>query len=853
MFWLIMSACVFNEELYLDRAEALQDQDGDGVLAGEDCDDHAPSVSPDADEVCDGVDNDCDGEVDEDAVDRLLALPDADGDGYGVEAQGVLTCALAVGQTLLGGDCSDDDPDIHPGAWELCDGVDNDCDGHLDPDDAVDAGRWYADTDGDGFGAPGQGVTACQSPARSVGNDLDCDDLAAAVSPSAEAVCDGVDNDCDGAVDPPSATGASERFLDGDEDGFGAGPWRLSCDPLPGYVDLDGDCDDRQALVYPGAAEACDGMDNDCDGGIDEGLLLPFFADGDGDGWGAGDAVLACEAPPGAAVSEGDCDDEDPAVSPRGAEVCDGVDNDCDGGIDEGLLQTWYADLDSDGWGDTAVQACLLPPGASAQGGDCDDLDPDVYPGSTVGEVPLDGVDQDCDGADWCRDFDCDGVADWVLINPGDLAAGAWTWSAASDLWSGAEEPLSEGGDGSVALFGAGPAAFGDLNGDGYLDLVLTTGRWESGSTFGSARVFFGDGGGGIVGASLDLSLMSPAALRIADLNRDGAPDLIAAQRRVFPVGSAKTVVYLGPFTAAGAAEVRTLDSVGAGALEVADLDGDGWEDVVACGQVAPVGTPVQTLVHWNPGNPANPRASDALRVDHCADVDSADLDGDGVRELLVASSKWVLSGFPQTPSDSDTVARTDSAIYWHAVGADGEVYYTDASRSVYPRRGVQDVDVADLNRDGRPDVVFGVLDGASEVLYGCDPRVCEDGLGAPVSLAGVERVMDLALGDVNGDAFPDAVFCSAAGGRSVAILGGRDGLDDGQRLSIDAGSCARVAALPPDGGGATSWLISVSEDGATAGSQRLRYSPAAGALTSDRLSVRGHEAIAITSVTSDR
>jgi len=166
-----------------------------------------------------------------------------------------------------------------------------------------------------------------------------------------------------------------------------------------GYTVSGGDCDDSNPAVNPGAVEVCNGIDDNCVGGIDEGVTTTFYLDGDSDNYGLdASTTQACSLPAGYAAVGGDCDDVDPAVNPGAVEVCNGIDDNCAGGIDEGVTTTFYLDGDSDNYGLDAstTQACSLPAGYAAVGGDCDDVDPAVNPGAT--EVCGNGIDDNCSG-----------------------------------------------------------------------------------------------------------------------------------------------------------------------------------------------------------------------------------------------------------------------------------------------------------------------------------------------------------------------------------------------------------------------------------------------------------------------
>jgi hypothetical protein len=177
-----------------------KDEDGDGVVAAEDCDDHDAQNFPGNTEVCDGQDNDCDDDVDDedgdlDPADGGTWYLDGDGDGFGAEA--IAACAQPEDTVDDDTDCDDNDSDVFPGADELCNGEDDDCDGEVDEPDAIDAETWYPDLDGDGYGDSTAGEPSCEAPTGWIADGTDCDDALAEINPGAIEICNGLDDDCD--------------------------------------------------------------------------------------------------------------------------------------------------------------------------------------------------------------------------------------------------------------------------------------------------------------------------------------------------------------------------------------------------------------------------------------------------------------------------------------------------------------------------------------------------------------------------------------------------------------------------------------------------------------------------------
>ena len=476
---LLVTACRADKD---DITQDVQshDFDGDGFSEDDgDCNDGDATVFPNASELCDEVDNNCDGQVDE--TGELLFYIDDDADGYGSSAISVQGCSPPEGYVDNADDCDDTTNSVSPQNDEVCDSIDNDCDGDIDEDAAVDALTWYGDADGDGYGVSDVTQNACQQPEGFSATSTDCNDDDNSISPgSIDIANDGIDQNCDG-VDAQATI--LEDIDSGDliiseimhdptfvEDR--QGEWFEVHNPTADAIDI-------QGLVVSNGSDGTFVIENHImiqsqdyivfaaresslqNGGIENvdvvydrdqlklnnwGTIILKRADevvfdqvnyntigefpsangaslnlgvlnaaqndtaemwcesstvyGDGDLGTPGTVNDECDLDgDGFYPSDGDCDDQNPLVFPFANEICDGVDNDCDGLVDtddDSITGSsdWYLDADSDGYGDgnSVISSCEQPLGYVDNDFDCDDSD------ATININTVWYMDSDSDG-----------------------------------------------------------------------------------------------------------------------------------------------------------------------------------------------------------------------------------------------------------------------------------------------------------------------------------------------------------------------------------------------------------------------------------------------------------------------
>jgi hypothetical protein len=546
-------------------------------------------------------------------------------------------------------------------------------------------------------------------------------------------------------------------------------------------------------------AELCNGLDDDCDGVIDNGILVKtFFKDDDKDGFGSDATASGCAPPEGYVEKGNDCVDTNPAINPGAAELCNEIDDNCNGQIDEGVQKpTWYKDNDGDGYGSTQqVVSCFQPAGFVPDAGDCVDANKNIYPGApeicneidddcdtvpdnglplvaTYRDVDGDGfgsdkavVKMDClvNGTDAPPEYsltnnDCDDSKSTVYPDAPELCDGVLNnCTVAANLPPDYSCPTQCAGTWPVPLGGGvGTVVAAQLDGDTDIELVV--------SQNGTTTVLNPNGSTLWTGAGAYYSY--PV---LADVNQDDTLDIVSPFGNKLNLLNGSTGAVIGSYSVATAGSYY-----GASAF---DIDNDGNIDVLPTQNSSGPATIVRLsatgglaggVTLANAGGPFF--LSNAAFWDH---------DGDGVSAAFLGGGNWSCSSNPATCQGRLHVFDKAGNLLYDPTTVGGP-FTNENFPSTYSSEGMWPV-VADFDHDGTPELAAQFSDG----VYVFDKTGAKHPLSKTAAVGGVHYAPIDANGaltdgtlnrvggpavDIEGDGTYET-FSQAAGGLSLTSRG---------------------------------------------------------------------------------
>ena len=410
-------------------------------------------------------------------------------------------------------------------------------------------------------------------------------------------------------------------------------------------------------------------------------------------------------------------------------------------------LRDWYPDVDGDGFGDDAAvqQACEQPEDHIDVGGDCHDDVELAYPGSHWRETPGDGVDQDCDGLDACRDLSCDGRPDIVFAQTdldGEHLTDSWVYLGSDDGYSPDHRI-------AVRTLGAMGVDTADFDKDGYIDLVFAAVQ-DGESRLVNSRVIYGTAEGFDDDNPVELPTIGCADPTAADVDKDGWVDIIFSNRYRGGGGGFPSPgdYYNDSYIYWGSAEGFSVDrrtgipTIGAARSRVADLNEDGFNDIVfANGVLSLISS--RSYIYWGSETGFSEDRRAELPSEFPEGLTVYDINDDSHLDILVTS--WMCT------------FCEGNFIYWGSESA----RYGEANRAVIEGAvGATDAQIAHVDDDGFIDLV--IANGAfgsqvSWIYYGSDAGWVEDNrLELPATAAS-----EAGVGDLDEDGYLDVVFAS--------------------------------------------------------------------------------------------
>lgn len=596
-----------------------------------------------------------------------------------------------------------------------------------------------------------------------------------------------------------------------------------------------GDCDDHDPTVAPDAIETCDGKDNDCNGTVDDigasrqddedpmlsligHKLVPpatmlvvaasigapslvadccspatWYADLDHDGFGdpANSEQTCSDIPVGYVSNSDDCDDSDASINPTAQEMCDTIDNDCDGKTDDkdDSVQgevTWYADSDGDGYGDISapVQACAAPAGTVDNARDCNDADATINPGKKN-----------------CDDLNGDGYADVIVANRGNGDDS----TIDSYVYWGSEKGISNSDRTALPTIGARETCVADFNKDGYKDIIFANSYNSDTGANAVSYLYWGKPSGFSSDNRVSLVTQGASACTVDDFDRDGDMDVVFANSGIGKSFEINSYVYRND---GGQFYHRTeLPTSNANDVASADLDGDGYPELIFANVIGDDDYEynIDSRVYWGSATGYSSSSYLPLPTQGAVFVLAQDLNDDGSPELIFANYISCEGAVGST-----CTYDTDSFIYW---GPD----YAAIDRSELATSGAREVAAADFNLDGHLDLVFANMDSdANDYSPGCPVYYGPDFTKMWELDCGNGRAVDVDF--INGDLFPDIAISSTYDGdpsiTNDVFLGASSGFTDSLHLEFPMTSSQDTEIRDIDGDGLKDVIFSSFQNG---------------------------------------